>query len=192
MAVRDDIKTIIAYMAMVFPNYQPSLDGEINAVDVLLDLLGDLPTETLQIAVKSCCAEPGRAFAPSAGEIRGMVVSLHVKAAGIPTAGEAWEEVMRAIRDVGCHNGTPDFSHPLIKKAVQAVGFTSIGMSEDVMVERAHFLKIYAQLVDREKDNAATLPVAAKYIDAQRQLGTRIASLTDKLSSPRLEARAKG
>jgi hypothetical protein len=167
MATREEIKSIIAYMALVFPNYKPDISSPLNTVDVFTDLLGDLPIDTLKTAAKACCAEPGRAFAPSAGEIRGMATQFHIKAAGVPQTGEAWQEVMDAIKYGGCHYGTPEFSHPLVKKAVQAIGFEAIGMSEDVMVERA-------------TEDAAMIPEAVKYIEQRRQIGDGIKLLTDK------------
>jgi hypothetical protein len=184
MATREDIKNIIAYMALAFHNFHPDVSSPMNSVDVLYDLLGDLSADTLKTAVKSCCAEPGRAFAPSAGEIRGMAVKLHVRAAGVPTAGEAWEEVLRYIADHGSHNGTPEFSNPIITKAVRAIGLVNIGMSEDVMVERAHFLKIYDQLSSRAVEDAAMLPDAVRYIEAQKQIAAGVKMLADKFSPP--------
>jgi len=38
---------------------------------------------------------------------------------------------MRVIVEQGCHNGTTEFSHPLVKKAVQAIGIVTLGMSEE-------------------------------------------------------------
>ncbi len=182
MASRDDIKNIIAYTKLAFPNWNPDVTSPLNSVDVFHDLLGHLPVDVLKLAVRSCCAQPGRAFAPSPGEIIGMATSLHVKASGAPSAGEAWEEVQRTITDMGCHNGTPEFSYPLVRKAVQAVGFTNIGMSENIMVERAHFLKIYEQLLARSSEDAAMLPEAAEYVENHHpQLPEAIAGLTKRL-----------
>lgn len=63
-------------------------------MDVLLDLLGDIPAEILKLAIKSACAEPGRAFAPAVGEIRAAALELSVSALGIPNEFEAWAEVL--------------------------------------------------------------------------------------------------
>ncbi len=189
MATRDEIKIILFYMKKSFPNFTPDLERDEkrpdmpNSVDVFYDLLKHLPIDTLKLAVRSCCAQPGRAFAPSPGEIIGMVTSLHIKASGVPSAGEAWEEVIRTITDAGCHNGTPEFSHPLIKKAVQAIGFVNIGMSEDTMVERAHFLKIYGQYLARASEDAAMLPEAAEYVEKKRMVDSETAGLTKRLES---------
>lgn len=180
MSSRDEIKTIVLYLKMAFPNFRPELDGKINSIDVLSDLLGDLPNETLWAAVKSCCAEPGRAFAPSAGEIRGKASELHAKASGIKSSGEAWQEIMDVIRDQGCH-GTPRWSSELVKRAVDCIGLESIGMSEDVMPDRAHFLRIYTDLQRRALEDAAELPQVTEYVQGRRQItDAAIKQLTDR------------
>ena len=189
MATRTDVKNIIAYLALAFPNFHADVTGTPNTVDVFLDLLGHLPPDTLQAAVKACCAQPGRAFAPSPGEIIGAAAGMHARASGMKTAGEAWAEVLEYICDHGCHNGTPEFSSPIIKKAVQAIGLVNIGMSEDQMADRAHFLKIYGQLYERAMADAAELPAVTQYIETQKQIAGGVHALADKLSHPRLEVR---
>jgi hypothetical protein len=80
MSMRKDIAEIIGYMKLAFPNYAPDVTSPINTVDVLFDLLGDFPAETLGLAVRAACAEAGRAFAPAAGEIREMAIRLSISA----------------------------------------------------------------------------------------------------------------
>lgn len=196
MSTRNDIKSIIIYMQGLFPNYKPNLDpitdeNPFNAIDAMLDVLGDLDTQTLRMAVKAACTPgTGRQFAPSADEIRSALVGLQVRASGVPQPGEAWQEVIDEIRAHGCRRPTssgyvirePDFSHPLVAKAVKAIGITAIGDSEDVMVERAHFLKIYSAYLERATQDAAMIPEAVNYIQAQKQIGTDVKMLTNKLS----------
>lgn len=73
------------------------------------------------------------------------------------SAGEAWAEVRAEIGRVGCH-GCPKFSDPLITMAASAVGWRDMCMSENIMIERAHFLKIYESLCNRKKEEATYLP----------------------------------
>jgi hypothetical protein len=75
MASRDDIKKIIGYMILAFPNYKPDTTSHPNTVDVFEDLLGDLDADTLYAAVRAACKEP-RAFAPAPGEIRAAAAAL--------------------------------------------------------------------------------------------------------------------
>jgi hypothetical protein len=182
MATREEIKAILGYLVMAYPNFKPDFTSPINTLDVYYDILKDISEDELKLAVRSCVAGPS-AFAPSPGEIRSKVTGLHVKASGVPSAGEAWEEVMRKMVSGGCHNGTPEYSHPLIRKAVQAIGIVNIGMSEDVMVERAHFLKIYASYLERAIEDDSMLPEAVEYIQTRRQIEGGILMLTDRLSA---------
>jgi len=183
MATRDEIKAIIGYMRLSFPNYKPELEGKPNTIDVMLDLLGDMPIDVLTQAVKFCCAEAGRQFAPSAGEIRGAAVNMHIKSSGIPDAGEAWTEVLNFIRDYGCRS-IPNWSHEIVKKTVDTIGLVNIGMAEDIMPTRAHFLKIYKSYFDRAAEDAGMPASVVGYIDERRQLGQQaIGLLTERMGS---------
>ena len=103
----------------------------------------------LQVAVKACCTEAGRAFPPTPGEIRGAATNLIARAAGLPTAGEAWGAVMDSFRRTSFDQ--PELlGHPLVSEAIRCMGgLEVIGMSENNMADRAHFLKIFEQLQER-------------------------------------------
>jgi hypothetical protein len=181
MANRNDIKKIMAYMGMCFPNYHPILEGEINAVDVLLDLLGDMDVEMLQMAVKACCTEAGRAFAPSAGEIRGAAADLDARAAGLPTAGEAWGAVMDSFRRTSFDQ--PELlQQPLVKEAIRCMGgLEVIGLSENNMADRAHFLKIYEQLREQALRETLELPAISEYIESKRMVDWQVKALAARM-----------
>jgi hypothetical protein len=190
MAERTDIKNLIAYLGMAFPNFHPDITSTPNTVDVMLDLLGDLAPDTLQAAVRSCCAEPGRAFAPSAGEIRGAAVKLHAQAAGLPSAAEAWGCIMESFKHTSFDQ--PELlKHPMIQEAVRCMGgMERIGLSEDNMADRAHFLKIYDTVYQQTLSDASMLPAVSDYIEAQRlETSGQIKQLADKMSRPRLETK---
>ena len=176
-------------MGLVFPNYSPTVEGEPNTIDVLFDLLGDLPPDTLEAAVKSCCSEIGRAFAPSPGEIREAAVKLHMKAAGVPSAGEAWGAVIGSFERMPGGNmagggHTPILDHPLVRKAVHCMGgYSALGADyfDNQMANRAHFLRIYGDLLETWKDDAGELPALTDYVQEHKRIGSAIAMLTDKL-----------
>jgi hypothetical protein len=138
----------------------------------MVDLLGDIPADTLWLAVKSSCAEE-RAFAPSAGELRSKVTQLH--SSGTPTAGEAWGAVLDKIR---YNRNSEILRHPVVQRAVQAIGgIDSLGMSEQIDYDRAHFIKFYQQIYDRAVKEASELPEVVNY--SKRLTGT-IRLLEDK------------
>jgi hypothetical protein len=186
MATRDDIKNVIAYLGMAFPNYHPDVESPLNTVDVMFDLLGDLPADALQMAVRSCCSEAGRTFAPSTGEIRGAISLIRAKVSGVPTAGEAWSEIVGSFERMPSGNmsgggHTPILDHPLVKKAVACMGgYTEIGVDfyENQMANRAHFIKFYNELLDNWKSEATELPQLTQYV--QKQIEGSVKMLTDK------------
>jgi hypothetical protein len=56
------------------------------------------------------------------------------------------------VASVGSY-GTPTFDDVLTQKAVDCIGWRDICMSETIGVERAHFIKAYNNLKQREQNN---------------------------------------
>ena len=108
--------------------------------------LADLPLAVVERAVLKLIMT--RMFFPAVAEIREAAESLLNK--GHPTPEEAWGEVMPQLNPYRA----PHYSDPLIHRAVQAVGYLSICMSEHLGVERAHFLQIYQAFLRRADDTA--------------------------------------
>ncbi len=192
MSTRKDIAEIIGYMKLAFPNYSPDVTSPINTVDVLLDLLGDIPAETLKLAVRAACAEAGRAFAPAVGEIREAALKLSVSALGIPNEFEAWAEVCKMPKDmirsrievdengkmVTDENGAViileeqlKWSHALIEKTALLMGWPEFP-SEDESLDRAHFFQAYRAEVSRMMESEGELPAVRDYVLARRRNAT--------------------
>lgn len=53
---------------------------------------------------------------------------------------------------------TPEFSHPIIKATVEAIGWEQLRYSDNLMVDRAHFLKAYESLILKQKEDDVILP----------------------------------
>ena len=189
MANREEIKLAIAYMAMAFPNYHPDLDGVggVNAVDVLADQVGDLPSDLLWASVRACCTQSGRKFAPSGGELRGMAADLQARIAGLPTAAEAWGAIMQAFRQTSFDRPAL-LDHPLVAEAVRCMGgLTVLGASENNVADRAHFLKIYDGLREKAMRDVAEHPQITAYVENRKQIASGVKALTDKLAVKPLE-----
>jgi hypothetical protein len=186
MTTRNDIKNLMAFMGMAFPNFKPILDGEINSVDVFFTLLGDIDIAELKTAVQACCAEPGKAFAPSAGEIRGMVTKINFQVENIPTPGEAWAAVIGSFERMPGGNmagggSGPVLDHPLVIEAMRQMGGYKAIDYDNQMAERAHFLRIYDEVYRRHQDRQAQLPVVSEFVDHRRlEITSEIKKLTDK------------
>jgi hypothetical protein len=62
-------------------------------------------------------------------------------------------------------------------------GLEVIGMSENNMADRAHFLKIFEQLRERVLRDATELPAITEYVESQRlEVTGQIKALSDKLA----------
>jgi hypothetical protein len=174
MATKHDIEIIIAKLSAAFPNWKVTA----YTVQVYLEDLSDIDPETLEAAVKMCRTEPGRAFAPSTGEIRGAVGKLRGMATNIPSSYEAWQEVGKQINENGGDYGTPVWSHPLVEKTVKAIGWRNLRMSEDQTADRARFIQCYEQLQDRAKTENLLLPEVRGYIETN---GGRMLAPVDQM-----------
>ena len=83
---------------------------------------------------------------PSPGRIIKAVKSIQM--AGIPSAEKAWTEVLVKLDPYK----RPEWSHPLIGEAVRCMGYVELCRSENPGMDRAQFLKIYNNLLDRQAD----------------------------------------
>jgi hypothetical protein len=101
---------------------------------------------------------------------------------------EAWGDVLRAVRLYG-HRNPPgpenhwDFRDARVRRIVDSLGWKEICMTneDDVMALRAHFIKSYEQVRDREDEQARELPAVAnvrQQIAAQREMQRVTAQLT--------------
>ena len=88
-------------------------------------------------------------FFPTIAEITEAVEKFNPQ---LPGADQAWLEVMEQIRKTG-YFGIPQFMTPCIMDAVKTIGWTNLCTSEQIGVERAHFMKIYDAIKGRHTDN---------------------------------------
>lgn len=178
MATKKDILEILGLISVAYPNFKMAQTGGVSTADAYLAFLGDLPSDLLKAAVLKTCAEAGRAFAPTVGEIRGAVAALHSKANRIPSTIEAWEETSTAhYREVseekpfyrGGERYTTDpdahqWSHPLVKKVALSLGWPEFP-GENESTDRAHFFKQYDLEVMHYSEREIELPDVQHYIE---------------------------
>jgi hypothetical protein len=138
----NDSKRLLATVAAAFPKYQErnlSMTAKIWQV-----ALGDISPRILNVALIKLLMT--QRFFPTIAEIREAAENLSPKAH--PSAEEAWGEVNRHL----CRSGAPAYSDPLIVKAIEAIGWSTIASSENIGVERAHFLRFYETMLKKEND----------------------------------------
>lgn len=107
-------------------------------------------------------------FFPSLAEI--LEVCREINCQGrIPDAGEAYEEILVAMRRVGHWRPCPEFSHPAIGSALGAIGgWKYLCSSSNNISDRARFFEIYGKRRE-EAHREETMPefsraIAAKYL----------------------------
>lgn len=124
-------------------------------IEVYVRLLGDISVEVLTTAIEQCVTECK--FFPTIAEIRDKVLALTAPQRRDPM--DAWGEVLQSIARVGFYN-SPSFDDPLIARAVDSLGWKYLCSSENIVADRAHFSKLYEQLVQREAQDRRLLPAA--------------------------------
>lgn len=131
--------------------------------------LSDIPYPVAEAALRKWVAT--NKWSPSIAEIREMTANI-VNGEQL-TWGEAWEKALNAVRRYGYLNQKEalDSLDPLTRRCVENIGYLDICKSENIMVERAHFQKIfeiYAKRQQTEQRLSAPLQAAIEQMQAQR------------------------
>lgn len=174
-------KKEFSMFAMALKTYYPreQILPNQQAMELWFREIQDIPFDVAEMALRKWVAT--NKWSPSIADIREMTAGI---VNGDPmTWGESWEKALNAVKRFGSYNqaAAMDSLDPLTRKCVENIGYLELCRSENIMVERAHFQKIFDVYAKREKVNkqiAAPLleaisQVQIKGIDGQRlQIGT--------------------
>ena len=152
----NEARRLVAVTLAAYPSMQEK-DLSLTAA-VWQKALGDLPLDNLEKAVIKIIVS--KKFFPSISEIRSEAVSFAAPLHPLPE--EAWAEVMAQLDPYR----TPRYSDPLIHRAVKAVGYLNLCMSERIGVERAHFLQIYGAFLQTDtnrRQNEAVMEITGAH-----------------------------
>jgi hypothetical protein len=144
---RDEFKILVKGMKAVYA--QPTFIPDQDAFNMWFSLMGDLPYEVCSVAIQKYMLT--NKFPPTVAEIREMAAGI---VNGDPlTWGESWERALNAVRKFGSYNkgAALESLDPLTRKCVDSIGYMTLCMSENIMVERAHFQKIFEVYAKREQ-----------------------------------------
>lgn len=163
MATRQQISQAVAILIAAYPNAKiiPATDGMPGTVDVYLETLQDLDPVELMQAVKFCI-KTIPSFLPSVSQIRDAAEKIHLAQTGGDISGqEAWGKVLERIADFGMEAG-PQFDDERIVKAVRAVGWRTICLSDEQdPAIRSQFIKAFEAIAARAKTEAIVLRLDA-------------------------------
>ncbi len=141
--------------------------------------LEDIPIDLLSAAAQTIAVR--NKFFPSAAELRQAAFALMEQANGVPGAYDAWGEVMKSFGPYGRHTGAPEWTHPLIGDAVDAIGgYITLCNSENTVADRSRFIAAYETLQKREREVTRMLPVVREAM-ARIAAGTKMPELEGQL-----------
>jgi hypothetical protein len=158
------IESIIAQLLAAYPNAQASVE----TIAIYDRLLCHIPAGELQIIIDQCIVECK--FLPTVAEIMERYrATIHVAHGVGITAADGWQEVTRAFWQVG-YTGTPIFS-PITARVVASLGWRELCQSENQMADRAHFMRMYDQIVERNEREQRLLPQTKALTERHRDAG---------------------
>lgn len=156
-------------------------------MDIAWDLLKDLDDRRFMVAIRDICSATVDLYPNT--NIIALLREITLSGKSL-LSGEAWAEVMKEVSRVGSW-GEPVFKEDTTRKAVEAIGWKAICQSENIGIERAHFLKVYDALEKREHKESVRLPEVKALLnkkpeipEAQRQENMRmLAELKNKIGA---------
>jgi hypothetical protein len=138
MASTIEVMAALQYMAAAYPNFKLTKDTG----KVYTEHLADIPLEQLQRITKRAIDTCD--WFPTVSKLREIIAQDVASQNHVPLAFEAWGELMEAISEFG-HLNEPIFSHPLVKRVVDNLGWYELCMSENTIADRARFIQAYEQ-----------------------------------------------
>ncbi|PTQ51056.1 MAG: hypothetical protein HSCHL_1547 [Hydrogenibacillus schlegelii] len=153
----DEALKLATLAAASFPNMQGK---DLRPIAYMWSqILPDVPYAVAERALMRHLS--GNAFFPTPAELRAAVYELAF--GDLPSAAEAWAAVIRAVRKHGfggAHEARESLP-PIVWKAVSAIGWRDICLTDEPEIVRAQFMRVYEALVRRERDER-TLPPALR------------------------------
>ncbi len=160
-------KKEFAAFAMALRTYYPKEQILPNqqAMELWYREIRDIPFPVAEMALRKWVAT--NKWSPSIADIREITAGI-VNGETL-TWGEAWEKALKAVRRFGSYNKRDALESldPLTRKCVESIGYMELCMSENIMVERAHFQRVFEVFAKREQTSKQ---IAAPLLEAISQV----------------------
>lgn len=139
------------------------------AMTLWYEQLKDIPYNVAEKTLNKWVAS--NKWSPSIADIREQ--AINITQGNIEGWGEAWEDVLRAIRRYGSYKEEEALESldEVTRRAVKNIGYRNLCLSEEIQIDRANFRMIYENMQER---------VAQERLIPE-QLREAIASITNKL-----------
>ena len=177
-----DVMRILGVLAAAFPNNKIAKE----TLDVYKLTLADIPADVLEAASLQIITTAK--FFPAVSEIRDAATSIMLGLNKFPSAFEAWEEVQTQIARCGDYyryqiaSDVPQYSNPIIAKAVDVMGYRVLCESENIVADRAHFFRVYDSLFTRAVDDTKMLPRVKEFSENYQLINDKLKQLVAKKS----------
>jgi hypothetical protein len=151
MATNQEIEKALRVLSAAYPRFElPEA-----TISIYQRLLSDLDFDLLKAATLQCASMC--TFFPTVAEIRNAAVEVITMSEGIPSASEAWGEIVRMMGTVG-RGKYPQFSHPFIEQVVDDFGWSCLCLSENAISDRARVIDAYEKIVKKSLREKQMLP----------------------------------
>jgi len=143
---------LLAILREAYPRFYLGMTTESarSTAELWAEMLSDIGIDVARLALKRLIATCK--FPPTIAEMRESVAAvLYVPT---PDSGDAWGEVLAAIREYGYYRpeeALASLREP-VRLVVQRMGWRELCISETGMADRAHFLRIYEAMTMRTQE----------------------------------------
>lgn len=137
------VKTLIKAMRILTINYS-NFDLSEQKIELYRQTLGDLSEDQIRLAIKTFCLAHAEIYPGTniIAKLRSYAMGHHLREG----ATEAWDIVLR-----GAKGQRVEIKNPITDRVVKAMGgFTTLGMSENIIADRAHFIRMYEDEVEKQ------------------------------------------
>lgn len=174
MATNQTMSTVVKTISAAYPRF----DVDATAANVWMSFLADIPDDLLMAAVARFISSADHPFPPSIPEIRAQATDIRREVVGVPTAFEAWEEVInmpaprttRLMRDgVWVEPEDAVWKNEVVGIVAARLGWPKrFPSGSDEMADRAHFVKAYDAEVRKRLQTETQVPLVTKYIEQEK------------------------
>lgn len=152
-------ETVTAVIVMLTEAYPGKFEANAETFRVWSRLLEDIPDRALLAAAVHHTTQCK--FVPTIAELRDAAFSITAGDLAPETPGEAWDRVSRAMRQLGSYRAheAREMLGEVLWRCIGAMGgWRELCLSENGVADRAHFLRAFEQIRDRDRVLVRSLP----------------------------------
>lgn len=178
MATKQTISVVLQTIKAAYPRFEVIAE----TVSVWASFVADMTDDLLLAAIARFISSSDHAFPPSIPEIRSQATEIKREIAGIPSAFEAWSELLTAPlpRPAGSvyrlfregnyvDEDVYTWPHDIVGVVARRLGWpTRFPSGENEMADRAHFVKAYDAEVGKLLQAETQIPLVTQYIAQEK------------------------